>query len=77
MVKLVEVIAKSLVENPDAVEVTEKAGKNSTMVIELKVAPEDMGKVIGKQGRIAKALRSVVKAAATNANKKVVVEIVQ
>ena len=77
MVKLVEVIAKSLVENPDAVEVTEKAEKNSTMVIELKVAPEDMGKVIGKQGRIAKALRSVVKAAATKANKKVVVEIVQ
>lgn len=77
MAKLVEVIAKSLVENPDAVEVTEKAGKNSTMVIELKVAPEDMGKVIGKQGRIAKALRSVVKAAATKANKKVVVEIVQ
>ena len=77
MVKLEEVIAKSLVENPDAVEVTEKAGKNSTMVIELKVAPEDMGKVIGKQGRIAKALRSVVKAAATKANKKVVVEIVQ
>ena len=53
MVKLVEVIAKSLVENPDAVEVTEKAGKNSTMVIELKVAPEDMGKVIGLQGRFA------------------------
>lgn len=77
MVKLVEVIAKSLVENPDAVEVTEKAGRNSTMVIELKVAPEDMGKVIGKQGRIAKALRSVVKAAATKANKKVVVEIIQ
>lgn len=77
MVKLVEVIAKSLVENPDAVEVTEKTGRNSTMVIELKVAPEDMGKVIGKQGRIAKALRSVVKAAATKANKKVVVEIVQ
>ena len=77
MVKLVEVIAKSLVENPDAVEVTEKTGRNSTMVLELKVAPEDMGKVIGKQGRIAKALRSVVKAAATKANKKVVVEIVQ
>ncbi len=77
MVELVEVIAKSLVENPDAVEVTEKAGRNSTVVIELKVAPDDMGKVIGKQGRIAKALRSVVKAAATKANKKVVVEIVQ
>ena len=77
MVKLVEVIAKSLVEDPDAVEVTEKAGRNSTIVIELKVAPDDMGKVLGKQGRIAKALRSVVKAAATKANKKVVVEIVQ
>ena len=77
MVKLVEVIAKSLVEDPDAVEVTQKAGRNSTIVIELKVAPDDMGKVIGKQGRIAKALRSVVKAAATKANKKVVVEIVQ
>ena len=77
MVKLVEVIAKSLVEDPDAVEVTEKAGRNSTIVIELKVAPDDMGQVIGKQGRIAKALRSVVKAAATKANKKVVVEIVQ
>ena len=77
MVKLVEVIAKSLVENPDAVEVTEKAGKNSTMVIELKVAPEDMGKVIGKQGRIAKAIRTVVKAAANKDNKRVVVEILQ
>ena len=77
MVKLVEVIAKSLVENPDAVEVTEKAGKNSTMVIELKVAPEDMGKVIGKQGRIAKAIRAVVKAAASKEEKKVIVEIMQ
>ena len=77
MVRLVEVIAKSLVDNPDAVVVTEKDGSNSTSIIELKVAPEDMGKVIGKQGRIAKALRSVVKAAATKQNKKVVVEIVE
>ncbi len=76
MVELVEIIAKSLVENPDAVEVKEIPGK-SAVVIELKVAPEDMGKVIGKQGRIAKALRTVVKAAATKANQKVVVEIVQ
>ena len=76
MVNLVEAIAKSLVDNPDAVEVKEVLGK-SAVVIELKVAPEDMGKVIGKQGRIAKALRTVVKAAATKANKKVVVEIVQ
>lgn len=76
MTKLVEVIAKSLVDNPNAVEVTEKVDRQ-TVVIELKVAHEDMGKVIGKQGRIAKALRTVVKAAATKANKKVVVEIVQ
>ncbi|HWQ79765.1 MAG TPA: KH domain-containing protein [Anaerovoracaceae bacterium] len=76
MVELVEAIAKSLVDNPDAVEVKEVPGKQA-IVIELKVAPDDMGKVIGKQGRIAKALRTVVKAAATKANKKVVVEIIQ
>ncbi|MCI8631208.1 MAG: KH domain-containing protein [Firmicutes bacterium] len=76
MLSLVEAIAKSLVNNPDAVEVKEIPGERE-VVIELKVAPEDMGKVIGKKGRIAKALRTVVKAAATKANKKVVVEIVQ
>ena len=76
MVELVSAIANSLVDNPDAVEVTESAASKTT-VIQLKVAPEDMGKVIGKQGRIAKALRTVVKAAATKAGKKVVVEIVQ
>jgi len=76
VVELVEAIAKSLVDNPDAVEVKEVAGKQA-IVIELRVAPEDMGKVIGKQGRIAKALRTVVKAAATKMNKKVVVEIIQ
>lgn len=76
MVKLVEAIAKSLVDDPDSVEVKEVLDKQ-VIVIELRVAPNDMGKVIGKQGRIAKALRTVVKAAATKANKKVVVEIVQ
>ena len=76
MKELLESIAKSLVDNPDAVEVKEIEGRQ-TIVIELKVSPDDMGKVIGKQGRIAKALRTVVKAAATKANKKVVVEIVQ
>lgn len=76
MTELVKVIAKALVDNPDAVEVREVAGR-SAIVIELKVAPEDMGKVIGKQGRIAKALRTVVKAAANKSNLKVVVEIVQ
>ena len=64
MIELVEVIAKALVDNPSEVVVTEKKdGKN--VVIELHVAQSDMGKVIGKQGRIAKAIRSVVKAAST------------
>ena len=74
MKELVEVIAKSLVENPDEVTVTEKQSGKTT-VVELKVAPSDMGKVIGKQGRIAKAIRSVVKAAASKEEKKVVVDI--
>lgn len=76
MVELVEAIAKSLVEHPEAVSVREVEGRSAT-VIELRVAPEDMGKIIGKQGRIAKAIRIVVKAAATKANKKVAVEIIQ
>lgn len=74
MKELVEVIVKALVDNPDAVEVRTVEGERST-VLELKVAPEDMGKVIGKQGRIAKAIRTIVKAAATQSDKKVVVEI--
>ena len=74
MKELVEVIAKALVENPDEVVVTESA-KDDEVVIELKVAASDMGKVIGKQGRIAKAIRSVVKAAASKDDKKVIVEI--
>ena len=74
MKELVEVIAKALVDNPDEVVVTEKgSGKNIT--VELHVAAEDMGKVIGKQGRIAKAIRSVVKAASSKENIKVDVEI--
>lgn len=75
MKDLVEIIAKSLVDNPDAVEVKAVAGEQS-LILELKVAPEDMGKVIGKQGRIAKAIRTVVKAAAVKENKRVVVEII-
>lgn len=75
MKELVEVIAKALVENPDEVVVTEKEeGKNIT--VELHVSPSDMGKVIGKQGRIAKAIRSVVKAASSKDNKRVDVEII-
>ena len=75
MKQLVEVIAKSLVENPDEVVVTETE-KDDAIVVELKVGPADMGKVIGKQGRIAKAIRSVVKAASLGDNKKVDVEII-
>jgi predicted RNA-binding protein YlqC (UPF0109 family) len=75
MKELVEVIAKALVDHPEEVVVTEKEeGKNIT--IELHVASSDMGKVIGKQGRIAKAIRAVVKAASVNDNKKVNVEII-
>ena len=75
MKELVEVIAKALVDNPDEVVVTEKEeGKN--VPSELHVAASDMGKVIGKQGRIAKAIRSVVKAASLGDNKKVDVEII-
>ncbi len=74
MKELVEVIAKALVENPDEVVVTESV-KDDETVIELSVAPADMGKVIGKQGRIAKAIRSVVKAASSKEDKKVIVEM--
>jgi predicted RNA-binding protein YlqC (UPF0109 family) len=75
MKELVEKIAKALVDNPDMVQVNEIAGEQS-IIFELKVAPEDMGKVIGKQGRIAKAIRTVVKAAAIKENKRVAVEII-
>lgn len=75
MGELVEIIAKALVDYPDQVAVNEVEG-NQSIIVELKVAPEDMGKVIGKQGRIAKAIRTVVKAAATKDNKRVVVEII-
>jgi predicted RNA-binding protein YlqC (UPF0109 family) len=76
MKELVEVIAKSLVDHPDEVVVTEKE-TDKTITVLLKVASDDMGKVIGKQGRIAKSIRTVVKAAATKDDKKVVVEIMQ
>ena len=76
MKELVEVIAKALVDHPDEVVVTEKQDAKS-VILELKVAQEDMGKVIGKQGRIAKAIRTVVKSAASKDDKKVIVEILQ
>ena len=74
MKELVEVIARALVEHPEEVQVTETEADGETE-IELRVAPSDMGKVIGRQGRIAKAIRSVVKAASTKENKKVNVSI--
>jgi predicted RNA-binding protein YlqC (UPF0109 family) len=74
MKQLVEVMAKALVEYPDQVEVTEKNSGNTT-IIELRVAASDMGKVIGKQGRIAKAMRTVLKAQAMKLNENVVLEI--
>lgn len=76
MGELVEYIAKSLVDNPEEVSVNEIEGSQS-VIIELRVAEADMGKIIGKQGRIAKAIRTVVKAAAIKNNKRVVVEIIQ
>ena len=76
MKDLVEVIAKALVDLPDEVVVTERED-DKAIIIELKVAPDDMGKVIGKQGRIAKSIRSVVKAAASKEDKKVIVDILQ
>lgn len=76
MKEVLEIIAKSLVDNPDEVVVSEVDGEQS-VILELKVAESDMGKVIGKQGRIAKAIRTVVKAAASRENKRVVVEILQ
>ena len=70
----VEVIAKALVDDPESVVVNEREEKKTT-VLEVRVAESDMGKVIGKQGRIAKAIRSVVKAAAAKEDKKVIVDI--
>lgn len=75
MKELLEFIAKSMVSDPDAVEVKETVNEDS-VTLELHVGEKDMGKVIGKQGRIAKAIRTVVKAAASHENKRVTVEIV-
>ncbi|MFH0811217.1 MAG: KH domain-containing protein [Pseudomonadota bacterium] len=76
MKDLITYIAKALVDNPDAVEVTEVVGER-TSVIELKVAKEDLGKVIGKQGRTARAMRTILAAASTKINKRAVLEIIE
>jgi len=75
MKQLVETIAKALVDHPDQVRVRENVTEKS-IVYELSVAPEDMGKIIGKQGRVAKALRTVVSASAVHDPKKVTIEII-
>ncbi len=75
MKEVLELIAKALVEDADAVSVTETE-KDGNLLLELRVADGDMGKVIGKQGRIAKAIRTVVKASASRDNKRVIVEII-
>ena len=77
MKEVLEIIAKSLVDSPEQVDVKEIENEDQTITLELRVADSDMGKVIGKQGRIAKAIRTVVKAAASRENKKVAVEILQ
>lgn len=76
MKELVEFIARSLVDHPESVEVRQVDGEKS-IIVELKVDPEDMGKVIGKHGRIAKAIRTIVKASAVKQEKRVVVEIIE
>ena len=76
MKEMLEVIARFLVDSPDQVSVNEVEGEQS-IILELKVAPDDMGKVIGKQGRIAKAIRTLVKACAVKENKRVSVEIIE
>ena len=77
MKEVLEIIAKSLVDYPEQVDVKEINNEDQTVTLELRVAESDMGKVIGKQGRIAKAIRTVVKDAASRENKKVAVEILQ
>ena len=77
MKEVLEIIAKSLVDYPEQVDVKEINNEDQTVTLELRVAESDMGKVIGKQGRIAKAIRTVVKAAASRENKKVAVELLQ
>ncbi|MCI9626812.1 MAG: KH domain-containing protein [Clostridia bacterium] len=76
MKELLEIIAKSLVDHPEDVSVSEVDGEQS-IILELRVHADDMGKVIGKQGRIAKSIRTVVKAAASKENRRAVVEIIQ
>lgn len=76
MKELVQYLAKSLVNNPDAVDVKETQGETAS-VLELRVAKEDLGRIIGKQGRTAKSIRTILNAAASRTNRKVILEIVE
>ena len=76
MKEVLEYVARALVDEPDAVEVTEVSGERS-LILQLKVAPDDMGKVIGKRGRTVKAIRSLVRAAGTRRGVTTLVEIVE
>jgi len=76
MKELIEYIAKALVDNPDQVQISEVSG-DQTSVLELKVAKDDLGKVIGKQGRSARAMRTILSAASTKLKKRTVLEIIE
>jgi uncharacterized protein len=76
MKELVQYVAKSLVNNPDAVEVNESENENGS-VLELRVAKEDLGRIIGKQGRTVQSIRAILNAAASRSNRKVVLEIIE
>ena len=77
MKELIELIAKALVDNPDAVTVSEEEDAEGTILVKLAAAPEDMGRIIGKQGRTAKAMRTLLNAKATRENKRVALQILE
>ena len=77
MKDLIEFIAKSLVENPDAVTISEEEGEDGSILVKLAAAQEDMGRIIGKQGRTAKAMRTLLNAKATRENKRATLQIME
>ncbi|BCA80549.1 MAG: KH domain-containing protein [Desulfuromonadales bacterium] len=77
MKELIEFIAKSLVENPDAVVISEEEGEDGTILVKLAAAQEDMGRIIGKQGRTAKAMRTLLNAKATRENRRATLQIME
>jgi len=77
MKELLQFLAQSLVNNPDQVEVRETQGESASVLLELKVAKEDLGRIIGKQGRTAKSIRTILNAAASRMNRKVMLDIIE